>query len=171
MDRYAPRIYGWCRRHSLQESDASDATQEVLSKLVKAMQTFKYSPVRGTFRAWLKTVTKNAIRDLTKDLTRPGRGSGDSQAQRNLSAIQDPEALQALAETIEEEGEYELLREAEAHVKLRVKSHIWDAYRLTVRESSTSAEAGMLVRVSGNSENKIFGLRRAVGDSRLMSRR
>ena len=50
VERYAPRIYGWCRHHRLQESDAADVTQEVLGKLVKVIRSFEYDPRRGSFR-------------------------------------------------------------------------------------------------------------------------
>ena len=80
---------------------------------MKSIRSFDYDPARGSFRGWLKTVTNNAIRDFLKNISRAGRGSGDSQVQRNLTAIQAPEAIEALAASIEEEGERELLREAE----------------------------------------------------------
>lgn len=130
LERYGPKIYGWCRRYQLQDSDAADVTQDVLGRLVKSIRSFDYDPARGSFRGWLKTVTNNAIRDFLKNISRAGRGSGDSRVQRNLTAIQAPEAVEALAASIEEEGERELLREAEERVKLRVKSHTWKAYYL-----------------------------------------
>ena len=37
LTRYTPRIFAWCRRYNLQESDASDVTQEVLGKLLQAI--------------------------------------------------------------------------------------------------------------------------------------
>ncbi len=39
LNRYGPKIYGWCRRYHLQEADATDVSQEVLAKLVKAMRS------------------------------------------------------------------------------------------------------------------------------------
>ncbi len=37
-DRYGRKIYGWCRRWNLQESDAEDVTQNVLLKLAEKMR-------------------------------------------------------------------------------------------------------------------------------------
>jgi RNA polymerase sigma factor (sigma-70 family) len=141
LQRYTPRIYQWCRRYNLQESDASDVTQEVLGKLLRAMRSFEYNPSKGSFRGWLKTVTNNAIRDFVSTLKHPGRGSGDTMMYRNLAAIQDPDALAALAETIEAEAEQELLIEAESRVKLRVQPHTWLAYQLTARDQIKPADA------------------------------
>ncbi len=141
VNRYGPKIYGWCRRYRLQEADATDVTQDVLTKLVKAMREFDYDPVRGSFRGWLKTVTNNAIRDLAQGWSRPGRGSGDSQVLESLAAIAAPDALADLSREIEAETEREMLREAELRVRLRVKPHTWQAYHLTVIERQPAAEA------------------------------
>ena len=48
VDRYAPKIYGWCRQRGLQEPDAEDVTQEVLTQLVQKLRTFSYDPHKGT---------------------------------------------------------------------------------------------------------------------------
>src|SRR4051794_25181714 len=42
LRRYGPRIHNWCRRWGLQEADAQDVTQNVLLKLTRAMQAFRY---------------------------------------------------------------------------------------------------------------------------------
>ena len=131
LDRYGPKIYGWCRRNKLQEADASDVTQEVLTKLVRTMRDFEYNPDRGSFRGWLKTVTNNAIRDLVHGWSRPGRGAGDSQILEAMAAIQTPHALAELAAEIDTAAEIELLHEAEERVKLRVKPHTWQAFHRT----------------------------------------
>lgn len=125
---YAPHVFAWCRRHSLQESDAADVTQQVLTKLVRTMRSFRYDPQRGSFRGWLKTVTQNAIRDLVADCRRQGRGTGDTQACRALAEICDEEASTELEQRITSQYEQELLREAESRVKDRVQPKTWDAY-------------------------------------------
>ncbi len=140
VERYTPKIYGWCKRQGLQDSDASDVTQEVLGKLVKSMKNFHYDPSQGSFRGWLKTITMNAIRDFAKTLMKPGRGSGDTVTHARLAALQAPEVLQELADVIQEEGGREMLREAEGRCKLRVKPHTWEAYHLTVREEKKAVE-------------------------------
>jgi len=130
VERYAPRIFSWCRQYSLQDSDAADVTQEVLAKLVETMRHFSYDPGQGRFRGWLKTVTANAVRDLARTGKRPGRGSGDSRVQGQLAALQDEAAVSSLASAIEAGYDEELLREAEIRVALRVKPKTWQAYRL-----------------------------------------
>jgi RNA polymerase sigma-70 factor (ECF subfamily) len=63
--RYGARIHGWGRGWGLQEADAQDVSQDVLLKLVRAMQAFRYDPARR-FRGWLKTVAHHAWQDLAR---------------------------------------------------------------------------------------------------------
>jgi RNA polymerase sigma-70 factor (ECF subfamily) len=65
VERYGPRIQGWCRQWGLQEADAQDVTQTVLLKMLGAMQTFQYDPTQK-FRGWLKTITHHAWQDLER---------------------------------------------------------------------------------------------------------
>jgi RNA polymerase sigma-70 factor (ECF subfamily) len=102
VQRYTPVIFAWCRRHHLQESDASDVTQDVLVKLMRSMQTFQYTPARGRFRGWLKTVTANAIRDSKRSWAeRIKAKGGDESFQQFLAALQAPDAIESLAGDIE----------------------------------------------------------------------
>lgn len=143
VDAYGPRVYDWCRRFQLQESDAADVTQTVLARLVTAMQTFRYDPDRGTFRGWLKTVTNNAVRDFLPTLSRPGKGSGDAAVVFGLDTFQDPRAVEDLSRSLEEEAEQELLREAAARVRLRVKPANWEAWRLSFEEGLSVADVAV----------------------------
>lgn len=58
---YAPLVYGYYRKHSVQDADAADLTQEVLARVARAMRTFEYQPQRGRFRDWLGTVTRHQL--------------------------------------------------------------------------------------------------------------
>ena len=137
VERYAPQIFSWCRRHSLQESDASDVTQEVLTKLVTAMRTFRYDPAKGRFRGWLKTITMNVVRDMARHRSHAA-SPADAQV---LELLEDEQASTALTESIESAWQQEVLGVAMESVRLRVKRHTWDAYEMTARQEVPAAEA------------------------------
>ncbi len=138
---YAPQVFAWCRRHKLQDSDAADVTQEVLTRLVRTMKSFTYEPERGSFRGWLKTVTQNAVRDLIADSRRLGRGAGDTQAARAFASICDDATSAELEDRISSQYEQELLREAEARVQARVHARTWTAYRMTAVDQRSAQSA------------------------------
>lgn len=83
VDLYTPVIYGWARRIGLQESDSTDLVQDVFAILVQKMGEFQYDPDRS-FRAWLKTIALNLVRERQrqrKEIQLPdgdGRSLADS---------------------------------------------------------------------------------------------
>jgi RNA polymerase sigma-70 factor (ECF subfamily) len=137
VDRYGPRIYGWCRHWRLQHADAQDVTQAVLTRLAQKMRTLAYDRGRS-FRGWLKTLTDHACSDLLRARRRPGAGTGDSQAAELLQTVT---ARADLAQRLDEEYDRELLEEAMARVRRRVEARTWDAFRLLALEGRSGAEA------------------------------
>ena len=49
MDLYAPLVYGYVRRHGLQDADAADLTQIVLRAVASAVGRLDYDPKRGSW--------------------------------------------------------------------------------------------------------------------------
>src|SRR5262245_30049300 len=109
VDRYGPQIHGWCRRRGRQEADAQDVTQIVLTRLVHKLRTFAYDPAKGSFRAWLRTLTHHAWCDYLQGRQRAGGDGGT------------PDVRQALEATFD----LEVFEEAQARVRLRVTPRDW----------------------------------------------
>jgi RNA polymerase sigma-70 factor (ECF subfamily) len=73
---YTPLLHYWARHHGLENQDAEDLVQEVLTLLVQTLPGFAYR-AHGSFRSWLYTVTLNKLRDRTRRRALPiTRGSG-----------------------------------------------------------------------------------------------
>jgi len=136
VDRYGPKIYGWCRGLRLQEADAEDVTQLVLLKLADKMRTFAYDPKRS-FRGWLMTLTHHAWSDFLESRRRPGAGSGDSRVHEQLESLQ---ARDDLVTRLKEEFDKEILEEASFRVRLKVVPQKWEAFRLMALEGRSGAE-------------------------------
>jgi RNA polymerase sigma factor (sigma-70 family) len=92
---YEPLVYGYARKHGLQDADAADLTQDVLRLVAGAVRGLDYDPARGSFRGWLFTVVRNQLRKFLHRQQRPGRGTGDTDAQRLLEEQPAPEEEQA----------------------------------------------------------------------------
>jgi RNA polymerase sigma-70 factor (ECF subfamily) len=144
VERYQPMIRAWCLKWGAQPFDADDVAQQVLTKLVTAMNSFSYDPGRS-FRAWLKTVTRNVWIDLaTANQTRAAADPA------RLPAIPDShDALADLERQMEDALDRELLELAMRRVEKRVKPATWQAFRLTVIDSrpgnEVARELGMRV--------------------------
>jgi RNA polymerase sigma-70 factor (ECF subfamily) len=142
VQRYRPKIYGWCCAWGLQGADADDVAQNVLAKLTETMRAFRYDPTRS-FRAWLKRVTRRALLDFVAGSGR-GAGLGDDQAWDVLHSL---EARADLARQLAEAFDHELLDAAMARVRNRVAPSSWEAFRLTALEGLTGAEAARRLQV------------------------
>jgi RNA polymerase sigma-70 factor (ECF subfamily) len=133
---YRPMISAWCRKWGSQESDAEDVAQAVLLKLLTAMKRFQYDPDRS-FRAWLKTVTQNAWNDFLAS-----RRANPALEAVQVDALADShDALADLEKTMERAYDCELLEMAMRRVERRVKTATWQAFRLTVLDNRSGAEA------------------------------
>ena len=64
VEIYAPLVYQMARRRGLQDADAADLTQDVLRSVSEAVGRLDYDRRKGTFRSWLYTVTRNALRHV-----------------------------------------------------------------------------------------------------------
>jgi RNA polymerase sigma-70 factor (ECF subfamily) len=136
VERYRPMIRAWRVKWRLQESDADDVVQEVLIKLLAAIRTFKYDPERS-FRAWLKTVTQHALSDFAASRR---KNPGQMESPIDLIAESD-DARTDLEQQIQEAYEAELLALAMHRVQKRVKPAAWEAFRLTLIDGQSVAEA------------------------------
>ncbi len=135
VERYQPMIRAWCLKWGAQAADADDVAQEVLTKLVTAMKTFRYDPDRS-FRAWLKTVTQNAWTDLVKSQRlRAAGGPG-----RILTIADSHDALVDLEQQMVEALDRELFELAMHRVEKRVKPTTWQAFRRTVIDNRPGPE-------------------------------
>ncbi len=136
VDRYGPRILGWCRRWGLQDADARDLSQMVFAKLHVRLRRFRYDPDRR-FRGFLRKVVQDILRD-TRDARHRVVGRGSSEICDLLTNL---EAHNDLTARIEEEFDLELVEMAKRAVKGRVGPQTWDAYRLTAEEGLAGSEA------------------------------
>jgi RNA polymerase sigma-70 factor (ECF subfamily) len=88
---YAPLIYSYCRNRGVQDADAADIAQEVLTQVAQSMRTFEYRPERGRFRDWLGTVTRNKMARFLRKQERAPRAAGGDAALEDLSQAVAPE--------------------------------------------------------------------------------
>jgi RNA polymerase sigma-70 factor (ECF subfamily) len=139
VGRYGPSILLWCRAHGLQEADMLDASQSVLTKLSVQLRRFRYDPSRS-FRGWIRSVVRGAVRDALADRRLVGTGTTDM-----LERIASVEARDDLIRRLDEEFDLELLEAATAVVRGRVTARSWDAYRLTAVEGRAASEAAAML--------------------------
>lgn len=84
---YMPMVYRWSRRVGLQPADSSDVVQQVFWKLWNKIDQFSKTDPGDSFRAWLKTITKNEIADWWRKAASMPQSQSSFDAALELEAI------------------------------------------------------------------------------------
>src|SRR5262249_17521877 len=146
VEIYAPLIYGFARKHGLQDADAADLTQDVLRAVSTAAKGLDYAPRLGSFRGWLFTVTRNKLRNFLASPRRQEQGSGDTAAQNLLNEVPAREEDQAAL--WEQEYEQQLFAWAVEQVRGSFSESTWQAFWLTAVEGKRGKEAAQELGMS-----------------------
>ncbi len=163
LDHYQTLIGDWCRRLGLNHTDIEEVSAAVLAKLVEGIRT--YDPARR-FRAWLRTVVHNEVRDLRRRRgRRPGDwASGDSNVRAQLDNLEAPEEDLACRLEAEVQEVRQMARRIAAAVQARVQPHTWQAFELTEAEGLPAEEVahrlGMSLAAVYKARHRVLGLLR-----------
>lgn len=131
VEIYRPVILRLARQKGMQEADADDVAQRVLTAVSKAVEQREHDPKRAKFRTWLKRVAHNEIINaLTR--SKPDRGSGDSAMLTLLNQHQTPGGPDS--ELLRLEHRREVFRWAVRQVRPEFRQASWDAFWLTAVE-------------------------------------
>lgn len=146
VDVYGPLLFRLARGRGMQQADAEDFVQEVLTAVAKSVDRWVENEDRGPFRAWLFRIASNLAVNF---LTRPKHrrlGSGDSAIRQLLAEHCAPSAE---SELFALEYRRELFRWAAEQVRETVAERVWLAFwRTTVGAEPiprVAAELGMTV--------------------------
>ena len=134
VELYAPLIFDWGKRAGLSETDAADLSQDVLIHLLAELPRFDYSPERGRFRGWLRTVTVNKCRERQRRRNLAlGVGGDDG----GLSQFEDSDAGTAFWER---EYQQQLVARALQLMQTDFDTPIWQAAWKQIVEDQKPAD-------------------------------
>lgn len=83
---YSPLVYFWCQKSGLSRADLQDVFQEVFHALARNLHKFR--PIEnGTFRGWLRTLTRNKLNDHFRQAGLEPKPVGGTEALNFLKKI------------------------------------------------------------------------------------
>ena len=120
--------------------------RDSLQAVSGGIRKLDYDPRRGSFRGWLFTVVRNKLRHFLAAQRRPGRGTGDSDAQHRLQELPAREE----DETVwwDEEYERRVFAWAAEQVRGTFSDSTWQAFWQTAVEGKTGPEAARSLGLS-----------------------
>ena len=139
---YGPLVYRWARQSGLQPQDASDVAQNVFVSILRGISRFSLDGPDATFRGWLWTITRNAVREFARKQGRHPAAAGGSDAQHTLLELPaDEEPVVAWEQDVLPSLTHRALR----IVRESIDPHNWEAFwRTTALGESAVAVAAAL---------------------------
>jgi len=147
MGIYQPVVYRMAKRRGLQDADAHDVMQQVFVSIAGAIERWESSDELPPFRAWLTTITRNAI---SKALSRRprDRATGSTSVMEQLNAIAD--TGESSDEEFTTETRRQMFRWAAQRVRIEFAQATWDMFwRTSVMGESVSDVAAATGRTTG----------------------
>ena len=147
FNTYWRLIYDVARRSGLDDQHAQDAVQETMISVSAEMPGFRYDPATGSFKSWLRTVTRRRIADqLRRRYARRELDHVDAamtQIQEEMESSRDETPV--LNALWDDQWRTHMMDAAMARVRCQVKPSHFQLFELTVLKGCPLAEvAGSL---------------------------
>lgn len=130
---YTPVIRSWLRRYDvLSPSDVDDLVQDVLLTLSKELPRFSHSGRPGAFRAWLKSILVNRLRNYWRSRQNRPAAVGGSDFLDLVQQLQGEGT--PVSQLWDQEHDRQLIQRLLELVEPRFAPATWQAFRLQVLE-------------------------------------
>ena len=146
---YLPMIEGWLRRVPGLGEESADLAQEVLIIVFREVPRFDRQRV-GSFRAWLRQVTVNKVRNYRRQRRRRSP-AGEDHADGFLDQLSDPAGELALE--WDRDHDKHVIRKLLAAVQADFNPKTWQAFQ---RFGVDGEPAGRVAEELGMTENSVI---------------
>jgi RNA polymerase sigma factor (sigma-70 family) len=163
FDTYWNLIYAMARQAGLSDAESQDVVQETVLSVAKQMRGFRYDPTRGTFKSWLRLITRRRIADFQRSRYRQVRQVEPSAAEPHLAALVEGVAdscaddLEALWEA---EWRQTLLDAAVRQVRRQVDARQYQMFSCYVLKGWSAA---VVAKTLGVSVGQVYLAKHRVG--------
>lgn len=136
---YAPLVHYWCRRSRLPEQDIPDLVQDVLQSVARGLDGFRQDRQRGTFRGWLRIITRNKVNDYLRRNRHEPAATGGTEAQQQLLSLPEDDLDEELESP---SAELVLFHRALELIRDEFHPSTWQAFWGVVVDGKTPADVG-----------------------------
>ena len=160
MSLYRPLLMAWLRKYHVQDFDLDDLMQEVLMAVAKDLPTFDHNGRTGAFRAWLRSIMVNRLRNFWRSRGRQLQAQGGSDIQLRLAQLDDPSS--EMSQLWNQQHDLHVAHQLLQQVEPDFTAQTWAAFtRVAIDGQRADAVAVEL----GISTNAVF-----IAKSRVLSR-
>jgi RNA polymerase sigma-70 factor, ECF subfamily len=154
---YRPLLERWLRRYHVQESDADDLVQEVLTVVVRELPNFRHNQRVGAFRNWLRTILANRLKEYWRSGRNRPQSVGGSEFVAQLHELEDGNSC--VSRIWNEEHDAYLMQRLCQKVRNRFDAKTWEAFE---RQVIGGQRAGQAAEKLGLSLSSVYAAKSRV---------
>jgi len=143
---YEPVVYRLLRRHGLQDADAREVMQDLLLAVSRSIDRWDPAKERGSFRGWLRQVTRNLVINWLKQRERRPVATGGSDLQSLLENLPAESGAETVA--FDQELRRAIFQRAAEQVRGDVRPATWQAFWETAVTGTSPADAAQKLGMS-----------------------
>src|SRR2546427_3589870 len=153
FDTYWRLIYNVARKSGLGDLEAQEVVQSTFIYLARRMPHFRYDPARGSFKSWLRVVTRSRIsvyrrtEKADEKFIREPLPGAESEDESAVEQLPDP-AADALDGVWQREWEQNLLDAAMRRVRAKVSSKQLLIFRASAIDHLSASQVSKKLGVS-----------------------
>ena len=147
LDLYGPFIRAILARRNIHGAEADDVVQAVLTVVVRRLKEFDRQR-EGSFRAWLRTITVNSLRNYSRSSARQAQGTGSDDVQQLLLQLDDPRS--DISRYWNVEHDRFVLSYMFNQVKNEFRDRTWRAFEMLAIEERPVAEVCEELDITSN---------------------
>jgi len=148
FEQYWRLIYNVARKAGLRETQAQEVVQNTFLYLSRRMPNFRYDPARGSFKSWLRVVTRSRINVYCRtEMAHKKRTQEPLAGAEEQEEIADPTG-DALDRIWQEEWEQNLVNTAFRKMRAKVSSQQLLIFRLATVNELPLSQVAKKLRVS-----------------------
>jgi RNA polymerase sigma factor (sigma-70 family) len=144
---YRPLLTTWVRPHVGQDSDADDIVQETLAVVVRKFPEFRHNGTSGSFRAWLRAVLVNKLRQFRRSAGR-NPDFANPTADRALAALEQHDSAESRG--WDAEHDRQILSRLLNRIRAEFAPTTWEVFRRYVLEGHSPKAVAAAVGVTAN---------------------
>lgn len=131
---YQPLIFRIARSRGLQDADAHDLTQEVMTRVAKSVGKWRPLEDKGSFRSWIGTIARNLLIDFIRKRSTASQHVRHTDIQQLLNEIPGEGSLGdhgMASKCFDAEFEKQIFIWAAAKIKSSFQPKTWKAFWAT----------------------------------------
>lgn len=156
---YSPLLRNWLLRHNANMGDIDDVVQEVMTVVVRRFPEFQRQPRTGAFRAWLRTITVNCLRDQWRRSNKQPKAIGGSDCIEVIEQLADPHS--GISKLWDQEHDLHIANCLLEKLQHEFTPQTWQAFQ---RFAIDGMSADEVARELGMTANAVF-----IAKSRIIS--